>query len=461
MKSKNAISAYFSRLWLRMHAFVAYCSEGVWADPSKTFKVRLIKTINLSVNSFFDRGLQIKSMSLTYSTVLALVPAIALLVAIGRGFGLQDYLQNELYYFFPSQHKAISTALSFVDSYLSQASQGVFVGVGIIVLLWTVISLLSYIEDAFNSIWDVKTSRTIYQKVTDYIAICMMVPILMICSSGLSIFMSTTIQDNLSLPFLTPLINVILEISPLFLAWLAFTLSFFLIPNKKVSFRYAAISGLLCAVAFQILQLLFVNGQIYVSKYNAIYGSFAFLPLLLIWLQLSWMLLLCGCVLTYSLQNVFTFNFMGDIRGVSDNMWHSVSLIVMTIVVKRFLKKEKPLTMVEIASSYNLPIRMVGRVSETLVNAGLVYRVKIRNGVYGLTPAREVEDFNVEEFFRIYDGTGETKIIPDFEEIYADLLDILNPISEKAYLSFSSLLLRDLPIPSPGRIKAILQDKSN
>ena len=106
-------------------------------------------------------------MSLTYSTVLAIVPAIALLVAIGRGFGLQDYLQEELYNFFPSQHKAISTALSFVDSYLTEASQGIFVGIGILFLLWTVISLLSYIEDAFNTIMDIRRQRSFYQKITD------------------------------------------------------------------------------------------------------------------------------------------------------------------------------------------------------------------------------------------------------------------------------------------------------
>ncbi len=457
MKKGYRLTTYFTKLYNRGVEFAQYCIKGVWADPSRTLRVRIIKTLNLSVNSFLDRGLQIKSMSLTYSTVLALVPAIALLVAIGRGFGLQNYLQDELYYFFPSQHKAISTALSFVDSYLTQASQGVFVGVGIIVLLWTVVSLLSSIEDAFNAIWDVKTGRTIYQKMTDYIAICLMVPILMICSSGLSIFMSTTFQDNLNFPFLTPLINIVLEISPLFLAWMAFTLSFFLIPNEKVNFKYAAISGLLCAIGFQILQLLFVNGQIYVSKYNAIYGSFAFLPLLLIWLQLSWLLLLCGCVLTYSLQNVFTFNFMGDIKGISDNMWHSVSLIVMTIIVKRFLNKEKPLTLIEIASSYSLPIRMVTRISDILVKSDLAYRVKIKNGVFGLTPAREVEDFNVEDFFRIYDGSGDANIIPDFNKIYSGLIEILTPINEKAYQSFSHLLLKELPLPSPGKIKAIMR----
>ena len=130
-------------------------------------------------------------------------------------------VQNELYVYFPAQQKAISTATSFVDSYLQQSSQGLFVGIGIVTLLWTPISLLSNIEDAFNSIRGIKKARSLPQKVTDYIAICLMVPVLMICSSGASIFTPTIVQDNLNLPFLTPVINNLLELAPLVMAWLA------------------------------------------------------------------------------------------------------------------------------------------------------------------------------------------------------------------------------------------------
>lgn len=430
-----------------------YCTTGVWNDTRQTMRVRIIRTINLAVNSFLDRDLQKRSMSLTYSTVLAMVPAIALLVAIGRGFGLQDYLQEELYDFFPSQHVAISTALSFVDSYLSEASQGVFVGIGIIFLLWTVISLLSHIEDAFNTIWDIRNQRSYYQKITDYIAICLIIPILMICSSGVSIFMSTTIQDKLNLPFLTPLVNVMLETAPLLLCWIAFSLSFMLIPNTKVDIKYAAISGAICALAFTILQLLFVNGQIYVSKYNAIYGSFSFLPLLLIWLQLSWLLLLSGCVLTYSLQNVFTFNFNGNLDKLSPDKWQSIALIVMAIVSQRLIAREKPISHVDLARSYNLPIRIVSRVIDKLHDAGLLYSVRMKDGVYGEAPAIELQDFSIADFIKAYDSDGDMKSIPYIGKIYAELFAIILPIREKCCSEYSSILIRDLPVPSPSDIR--------
>lgn len=447
-----SFSSYISSTIDKVKAAVEYCTTGVWNDPRQTLKVRTIRTANLAVNSFLDRDLQNRSMSLTYSTVLAIVPAIALLVAIGRGFGLQDYLQEELYNFFPSQHKAISTALRFVDSYLTEASQGIFVGIGILFLLWTVISLLSYIEDAFNTIWDVKRQRSIFQKITDYIAICLLVPVLMICSSGVSIFMSTTIQDNLNLPFLTPIVNHILEVAPVVLCWLAFSLSYLIIPNTKVDIKYAAISGAVTALAFTILQLLFVNGQIYVSKYNAIYGSFAFLPLLLIWLQLSWLLLLSGCVLTYSLQNVFTFNFNNNTDRLSLDGWHSIALIVMSIVSQKFIEKEKPITLLELAKSYNLPLRIISRIIEKLHNAKLLYSVRLNDGSSGEVPAIELQDFSVADFLRAYNSEGQMDSLPDIRKAYKELFAIILPIREKCYEEYSTLLVRDMPIPTPKEI---------
>lgn len=457
----SKISATIKDYTRRIRNFIDYCIKGVWNDPRQSLKVRIIRTLNLSVNSFMSRDLQIRSMSLTYSSVLAIVPACALLVAIGRGFGLQNTLQDELYNFFPSQHRAISTALQFVDSYLTEATQGLFVGVGIIFLLWTVISLLSSIEDAFNTIWDISRQRSIFQKITDYIAICLIIPILMICSSGVSIFMSTTIQDGLNMPFLTPVVNIILDAAPLVLSWLAFSLSFLLIPNTKVNVRYAMISGALSAIGFQILQLLFVNGQIYVSKYNAIYGSFAFLPLMLIWLQLSWLMLLCGCVLTYSLQNVFTFNFNGNSTKLSLNGWHSIALIVMGAVARRFVDRNKPLSRVEIASEYDLPIRVVTRIVEKLHNCGLLYTVRLDNGRFGESPAIELENFSVADFFNAYNSEGETQFLPNIRELYADLFALILPIRKKCEAEYSGLLIKDLPIPTPEQIRAILLKKDS
>lgn len=455
-------SGRLGRITDKLMAAYHYCMDGVWNDPRNNLGVRIIKTLNLTLTAFFNSTLQIRSMALTYSTVLSVVPAFALLVAIGRGFGLQEMLQNELFKLFPSQSQGISTALRFVDSYLNSATQGVFVGVGLVVLLWTVISLLSSIEDTFNAIWGVQSQRTIYQKLTDYIAICLIIPVLMICSSGLSVFMSSFIQDTFRLPILTPLVNWSLEIAaPLVLSWLAFTLSYYLIPNTKVEFKYAAIAGGLAAIAFQVLQLLFLNGQIYVSKYNAIYGSFAFLPLMLIWLQLSWLALLTGCMLAYSMQNVFTFNLMGEESAISNRGWHNIALIIMAVTAKRFATKQKPYTEQELAVEYCLPIRIVSRIITKLRKAGLIYDIVMDGGRKGITPAVETENLTVSRFFEEFDRQGVTDFVPDFRKIYSPMLKQIEPDLKKSYDQFGDLLVKDVDLPSPESIRKVLLSETS
>lgn len=443
----NQKESRLSALFTKFQNLVNYLWTGVWKETRDTTGIRIIKVLNLSVRSFLDRDLQSRSMSLTYSTVLAIVPAFALLFAIGRGFGFQNLLEDQLYKSFPAQKQVIQFALKFVDSYLKEASQGLFVGVGIVFLLWTLISLLSYIESAFNTIWDVKHDRTIYQKVTDYIAICLMVPILMICSSGVSIFMSATVQDNIHFAFLTPFVNIALEASPVILAWLAFSLSFFLIPNTKVNFKYAAISGAICAVVFQILQMLFLNGQIYVSKYNAIYGSFAFLPLLLIWLQLSWLILLFGCVLTYSLQNVLGFNFIGDLKKMSENYERKVSIVLAAAIVGRFRKNKTPLTRSQLSFYYDIPIRVVSNICEQLQKAGLVNYVILSDDRVGVAPATETGNLSVGLLLRKLDAVGDSDFIPRFSIIYRSILDRIDGWLDESYSQLDDKLISDIELP--------------
>lgn len=445
-KNKHTKS-FLSRLADKAAGIAAYCWTGVWSDTRDTTGIRILKTANLSVRSFLDRGLQNRSMALTYSTVLAIVPCIALIFAIARGFGFQKLIEQELYSYFPGQHRALEVAYSFVDSYLREASSGIFVGIGIVFLLWTLISLLSNIEEAFNMIWDVKRNRSMYQKITDYIAICMMVPVLMICSAGVSIFMATTLQDNIRLAFLTPLVNIMLELTPVFLSFLAFSLSFFLIPNTKVQFRYAAVSGAICAVVFQILQMLFVNGQIYVSKYNAIYGSFSFLPLLLIWLQLSWLILLFGCVLTYSMQNVFAFNFIGDLQKISPSYSRKVAVIIMAVVARRFLDGKTPLTRTQISTRYDIPIRIVANLCHVMTKARLLSYVMLTRDRIGVAPAVEVGKLSVGEVLRRIGDVGQKNFIPRFAEIYKDVLEKLEGWFEDSLATLNTHMVTELNLP--------------
>jgi len=280
-----------------------YCTGGVWNDTRKSWKVNAVKIVNLSVRNFMDKDLQDKACNLTYRTVLATVPTLAMLFAVGRGFGFQKLMQDELTRLLPAQRQALETSLQFVDNYLSRASQGIFVGIGLLFLLWTLISLMSNVEKAFNDIWGVKNGRSFYRKVVDYTAFFIVLPILIICSAGIQVFMSHTVQSFIGFMPFSPWLMHLLDYTPLLLSWVTFTLAFKLIPATRVHLKGATIAGVIFGSLFYGLELLFVKGQFFVASYNAIYGSFAFVLLLLIWLQWSWLIAMIGAMVNFAIQS--------------------------------------------------------------------------------------------------------------------------------------------------------------
>lgn len=440
------------RLSKKTRDIINYVWIGVWDDSSKSIIVRLIKTLNLSVRTFLNSELQSKAAALTYNIVLSIVPLMALLFAIGRGFGLQDILEKQMFEYFPAQHEAIKWAFGFVDSYLKQASGGIFVGVGIIFLFWSLISLLGAIEKNFNSIWGQRVNRSLFRKITDYTAVVVLIPVLIICSSGLSIFMSNSIQGFFKIEILSIWLSRLLDLSPLVLTCLAFTLSFYIIPNTKVKFKYAAISGIISGVAFQILQYLFVSGQMYVSKYNAIYGSFAFLPLLLIWLQLSWLIALFGCALTYASQNVFRLNFAEEYSDISIRSRQYLITVVMAVCVQRFSKGDTPLTIEQISELYNLPIPHVTMTVEKLHRVGLVNDVVVSKDSIAIAPALDCHNLTIGRLLKIMSNVGDNHHMPEFTKQYSKLVSVMRPLLDNAF-DCDRLLIKDLPLPNPDARK--------
>ena len=215
-------TGFFKRLVDKVMKSYDYIMGGVWSDTRGSWKVNIMKTLSLTVKSFFNADLQTRAAALTYQTVLTIVPALALLFAIGRGFGFQNLLKSQLFSYMPAQRSAWEQALEFVDSYLAQASEGLFVGIGIPFLLWTLISLVSKVEECFNKIWGIPRGRSLWRKITDYTAIFLILPVLMICSSGITVFMSSTLQATLPFDFMSPVIGWLLDGASLVLTWLFF-----------------------------------------------------------------------------------------------------------------------------------------------------------------------------------------------------------------------------------------------
>lgn len=448
-KSTDKKTSRITRLTERALTLWNFLSVGVWSDPRRNWWINTIRTANLSVNSFLNRDIQTQACAMTFRTMLAIVPALALLLAIGRGFGMQAVLQDELFKLFPAQRTAISYAMDFVESYLNQASEGVFLGVGIAVLLWTLISLLSNVEDSFNLIWGVKTGRSIWRKATDYTALLLILPVLMLCASGISLLLSSTLRTIFDFDFMTPVISALLEGTQVLMTFLFFTAAYMLIPNTKVKFGNAFLSGSLAGAGFLILQWLFVTGTLYVTRYNAIYGSFAFIPLLLVWIQLVWVICLAGAVICYSSQNVFAFSLNREISSISDRYHWVVTLAIAAIITRRFLNGDRPATARDLMNIYEIPARLVTDITDILVKTGLANRVLLpdEKEVYGYQLAIDPSTFTVETLTKRIYTLGEAGFISDFDRNFPDIIPKIEEI-EKAFSGVASKMpIADIRIP--------------
>ena len=253
---------------------------------------------------FTEKRVMTQASALTYSTLLAIVPILAVVFAIARGFGYNKYIELWFREALASQPQVAEVIVGFVNSYLVHTKSGIFLGVGLIFMLYTVLMLVNNVEETFNQIWQVNNSRPIIRSLTNYLAMFFLFPIIIVVSTGLSIFMETVANSMTGFVILGPAIRWLLNFSPYMLMSLLFIMLYVYMPNTQVRFSSAVVPGILAGIAMQVLQIVYIHSQIWVTGYNAIYGSFAALPLFMLWVQISWTICLFGAQLTYTNQNM-------------------------------------------------------------------------------------------------------------------------------------------------------------
>ena len=313
--------------------------QALWADISQK---RVIDTAS----------------NLTYSSLLAIVPIMAVVFAIARGFGYSILIEKWFTTTMASQPEVAEILITFVNSYLKHTQKGVFLGIGLVFMLWTVLMLISNIEKAFNDIWQVKRQRSIFRTVTDYIALLFLIPVVIVISSGLSIWVTALNHQLHDVVVIGPAMALIIELSPYVLLSTAFTALYTFMPNTKVRLRSAIVPGIIAGVSMQLFQLVYINSQIWISNYNAIYGSFAVLPFFLLWMQTSWIICLVGAEISFCRQNAEDF-YSFKPQEPSFNSRLKMSWRIMELVGERFSAGEAALTALEIKKRIGIPMRSV------------------------------------------------------------------------------------------------------
>lgn len=379
--------------------------------------------------------------------MLAIVPMLAVFVGIAKGFGFQNIIREELFDYFPGHESELTRAFDFVERYLDLTQGGVFIGVGLIIVLYTVINLISSIEDTLNDIWQIKKSRLWYRKITDYLSIVLIIPVLLISSGGLSLFVST-IQNSFmgNYFFITPLVELILNITPYIITSLAFTGLYLMLPNTNVRFINGLVAGVIAGCAFQFFQFIYISGQIWVSKSNAIYGSFAALPLLLLWLQLSWLICLFGAELSYASQNVKKFSFERDSKNISRRYKDFLTLLIATLIIRRFENGEKPYTADEISQTHRIPSRITSQILNLLTEIHIIIEVNYENDdrVIYYQPAVDINKISLSYLFTRMDEHGSENFKIDTTGLFKKEWKALLKTREEMAKSSEHILLKDL-----------------
>ena len=332
----------------------------------------LLKITIQTVKCFIKDRVWIRAAALSYTTLFSIIPILALLFAIAKGFGFSN-LMERLLRDGMAQNSTVDMIMTFIDNYLEYAKSGVFIGVGIAMLLWAIINLADSIESNMNAIWDVKKQRSYFRKLTDYMALFVVFPIIIILYAAVSIFMTTIYQRLAEYFLISSFVHICIKLAPYVLSGLIMTGLFLFIPNTKVRFRNAFIPGMITGIVFQAFLYIYIQIQMSVSSYNAIYGSFAIIPMFMLWADISWCIILFGVEMSYVSQNIEQYNFGQEVDNVSRRYHDFLCVVVMSLICKRFEQGEQPYTANELSDAGEIPIRLTNRLLDELEEVGLIY----------------------------------------------------------------------------------------
>ena len=358
-------------LWRQSHM-------GVHA-PKKRLLYRFLQTIILVARGFKDQVLVVRANSLSFALLFAFIPMMALIFAIARGFGFEEILKDKVSAGFLAEANIAPMLLEWVERYLETAREGLFLGIGLIVLIWAVHAFFNMLEKSFNSIWNVKKTRSFGRRMTNYVMTLLLVPVLVVVTSGISIFLNSTEVLAPVLQAIEPIRKFMLRFIPFVATSAVFTWIFIAIPNTKVKFSSAIIPGIVMGFLYQVVQALSMFLVVLLTRMSIVYGAFSAIPLVLIWLNITCWLLLVGAELSFAIQNNEHFAYERDIETMSRRYKDCMTLYLLSVIIKRFEQGNTPETIQQMAKKYHLPIRLVGQLLARLEDINIIRRVYIDN----------------------------------------------------------------------------------
>ncbi|MBN1913212.1 MAG: YihY family inner membrane protein [Candidatus Omnitrophica bacterium] len=434
---------------------VNFLSKDIWrirlkdTPKKRSFIIRTLRILILSLRGFNEDKCSLRASALTFYSLLSIVPVFAMFFGIAKGFGLDKMLEKQLMDKVPNQNEIIANIINFSHTLLENTKGGVIAGIGVALLFWTVIKVLGNIERSFNDIWGIKGMRSLMRRFADYLSVMLICPILLILASGVTVFINTQAkmiaQKIAVLGVFTPLINFVLDFLPYTVIWVVFTFIYIFIPNTKVNFKSGILAGVVAGTVYQLMQWVYVYFQVGVANYNAIYGSFAALPLFLVWMQLSWRIVLLGAEISFAHQNVDTYEFEPDCLSVSRSFKNMLALRIVNLLSKNFAKGEKAPTAHEVSQALGIPIRLIRDIIYELTETGILVAVQDETSrVPAYQPAVDVNLLSIKYVIDKLKSHGTDSIpVIDTKELKR-IKDSLQEFDELLEKSQANLLLKDI-----------------
>lgn len=434
---------------------IEYITTDIWRirlsdlTRTKSFGLRHFRIILLAIRGFLEDNCLLRASALTFYSLLSIGPVVALTFGIAKGFGLQQRLQSEILDKIPAQEEVLNQIVEYANVLLANTQGGVIAGIGVILLFWSVLKVLNHIERSFNEIWYIQESRSWKRKLSNYLSFIVIAPILLLIYSSIPVFITTQltlIAGKITiLQKISPLILIPLKLLPYILVWGVFTFIFILIPNTRVSFKSGLLGGIIAGTIYLLVQWLYINFQVGIARYNPIYGSLAALPLLLVWLNLGWIILLIGAEYSYAHQNVEAYEFEPDYSNVSPYLKKLMTLQIAQLLAKRFSKVEPPLSAIQICRSLDMPIRLVQQILDELTGCGLVSNVQqeeYAEPVY--QPASDISLWTVKYLSDTVEKCGVNQIPVTQTREFEALSETLQKIGAAMEASPANKLLKDI-----------------
>lgn len=389
--------------------------------PGLKWTARPLKLIIYTLQGLLAHGTMDMGAALTFYTLVSIVPVLALAFAVVKGFGLAERLVQNLYSLLPQMPEVVDYMVSFANNTLARTNGGVMATIGLLTLLWAVVNLFESIEANFNKIWEVKSSRNLVRKYSDYITVVIIAPLLWIVATSVG----TYTRDMLGIEGAWWL-NIASKLFSLMIVWVMFTMVYIVLPNTKVRLRSAIMAGVFAGTGFYLFQTLFLFLMKWMTSYSAIYGSFAALPLFLLWMQYSWKILLMGCELSFALQNEKRYDEERELPMISRDHSQKLMIAIVIYISRSFIQGNGAVPMVAVREGLGIPSRIASKLITVLVDANILNEVKCEAKDYDVAyaPARDVTKLRVSDVLSAVEQYSEY----DSKEIVSRASDIMTAV---------------------------------